>query len=41
MSNKPSQLTAGKKLRDADKLSHIPIKVIPSDRQSVLKKPAG
>mgnify|MGYP003624313707 CR=1 FL=1 len=40
MSNKPSQLTAGKKLRDADKLSHIPIKVIPSDRQSVLKKPA-
>jgi lipoic acid synthetase len=40
MSNKPSQLTAGKKLRDADKLSHIPIKVIPSDRQSVLKKPS-
>ena len=40
MSNKPSQLTAGKKLRDADKLSHIPIKVIPSDKDSVLKKPS-
>jgi lipoic acid synthetase len=39
MSNKPSQLTAGKKLRDADKLSHIPIKVILSDKQSILKKP--
>jgi len=40
MSNKPSQLTAGKKLRDADKLSHIPIKVIPSDKSTLLKKPA-
>jgi lipoic acid synthetase len=40
MSNKPSQLTAGKKLRDADKLSHIPIKVIPSDNSTVLKKPS-
>jgi len=40
MSNKPSQLTAGQKLRDADKLSHIPIKVIPSDKSTVLKKPS-
>lgn len=40
MSNKPSQLTAGRKLRDADKLSHIPIKVIPSDRNTLLKKPS-
>ncbi|MFQ3175215.1 MAG: lipoic acid synthetase [Psychromonas sp.] len=40
MSNKPSQLTAGKKLRDADKLSHIPIKVIPSNKTTLLKKPA-
>jgi len=40
MSNKPSQLTAGQKLRDADKLSHIPIKVIPSDKNTVLKKPS-
>ena len=39
MSNKPSQLTAGKKLRDADKLAHIPIKVIPSDKDNILKKP--
>lgn len=40
MSNKPSQLTAGKKLRDADKLSHIPIKVITSDKATILKKPS-
>lgn len=40
MSNKPSQLTAGKKLRDADKLSHIPIKVVPSDKSTLLKKPS-
>ncbi|PKH04287.1 lipoyl synthase [Psychromonas sp. MB-3u-54] len=40
MSNKPSQLTAGKKLRDADKLSHIPIKVVPSNKTTLLKKPA-
>jgi lipoic acid synthetase len=40
MSNKPSQLTAGKKLRDADKLSHIPIKVVPSNKSTLLKKPA-
>ena len=40
MSNKPSQLSAGEKLRDADKLSHIPIKVIPSDKSTVLKKPS-
>lgn len=40
MSNKPSRLTAGQKLRDADKLSHIPIKVIPSDKSTVLKKPS-
>ena len=40
MNNKPSQLTAGKKLRDADKLSHIPIKVVPSKKSALLKKPA-
>ncbi|MEH6453776.1 MAG: lipoyl synthase [Psychromonas sp.] len=40
MSNKPSQLTAGKKLRDGDKLSHIPIKVIPSNKSTMLKKPS-
>ncbi len=39
MSNKPRKLTAGEKLRDADKLAHIPIKVIPSDKDSILKKP--
>ncbi|ABM04732.1 lipoic acid synthetase [Psychromonas ingrahamii 37] len=40
MSNKPSQLTAGKKLRDADKMSHIPIKVVPSNKSTLLKKPS-
>lgn len=40
MINKPPQLRAGVKLRDADKLAHIPIKVIPSDRKTILKKPA-
>jgi len=40
MNTKPSQLTAGNKLRDADKMSHIPIKVIPSDKSTVLKKPS-
>jgi len=39
MSDKPRKLTAGEKLRDADKLAHIPIKVIPSDKDSILKKP--
>ena len=38
MNTKPSQLTAGNKLRDADKMSHIPIKVIPSDKNTILKK---
>ena len=40
MSNKPKKLTAGQKLRDAEKLAHIPIKVIPSDKNSILKKPS-
>lgn len=40
MDNKPTQLVAGKKLRDADKLSHIPIKVIPTDKNTILKKPS-
>ena len=40
MNTKPSQLTAGNKLRDADKMSHIPIKVIPSDKNTILKKPS-
>ena len=40
MSNKPKKLTAGQKLRDADKLAHIPIKVLPSDKDTVLKKPS-
>ena len=40
MTEKSKKLIAGEKLRDAEKLAHIPIKVIPSDRDSVLKKPA-
>lgn len=40
MNDKPRKLTAGQKLRDADKLAHIPVKVIPSDKDSVLKKPS-
>lgn len=40
MNNKPPKLTAGQKLRDADKLAHIPIKVLPSDKDSILKKPS-
>ena len=40
MTEKSTKLIAGEKLRDAEKLAHIPIKVIPSDRNSVLKKPA-
>ena len=40
MIDKPVKLTPGKKLRDAEKLAHIPIKVIPSSKDSVLKKPA-
>jgi lipoic acid synthetase len=39
MSNKPQKLVAGQKLRDAEKLAHIPIKVIPADKESMLKKP--
>ena len=40
MNDKPRKLTAGEKLRDADKLAHIPIKVIPSDKDTILKKPS-
>jgi lipoic acid synthetase len=39
MNDKPQKLTAGQKLRDAEKLAHIPIKVLPSDKESILKKP--
>lgn len=36
---KSSKLEAGVKLRDADKMSLIPIKVMPSERETMLRKP--
>ena len=39
MTVKSSRLEAGVKLRDADKMAHIPIKVVPSEREKMLRKP--
>ncbi len=39
MTNKTSRIAPGTKLRDADKLAHIPIKVVSSERESMLRKP--
>ncbi len=39
MSSRPLKLEPGVKMRDADKMSLIPIKVIPSERETMLKKP--
>mgnify|MGYP000444902433 CR=1 FL=1 len=36
---KSSQREAGVKLRDAEKLAHIPIKVVPTERETMLRKP--
>lgn len=36
---KSTRIAPGTKLRDADKLAHIPIKVVPSTRDSMLRKP--
>jgi lipoic acid synthetase len=41
MSNiKQSQFVAGEKLRDADKLAFIPVKIIASEKETTLKKPS-
>lgn len=37
--NKSARLAPGEKLRDAEKMALIPVKVIPSERSSLLKKP--
>lgn len=37
--SKSARLAPGEKLRDAEKMALIPIKVIPSDRKTMLKKP--
>ncbi|MCE2569953.1 lipoyl synthase [Motilimonas eburnea] len=37
--SKPNKPVAGVKLRDADKVSLIPVKVVPSDKATMLKKP--
>ena len=39
MSTKSSRIEPGTKLRDADKMAHIPIKVVPSERETMLRKP--
>lgn len=36
---KQSTLVAGEKLRDADKLAYIPVKVVEQDKKEVLRKP--
>lgn len=36
---KTSELEAGVKLRDADKMALIPVKVVPSERETMLRKP--
>ncbi|AZG74458.1 lipoyl synthase [Shewanella livingstonensis] len=37
--NRPERLQPGVKLRDADKVARIPIKVVPSERETMLRKP--
>lgn len=37
--NKSSRLQPGEKLRDSDKMALIPIKVIPTEREQMLRKP--
>ena len=39
MTTKSSRIAPGTKLRDADKMAHIPIKVVPSKRETMLRKP--
>ena len=40
MTTKSSQITPGTKLRDAEKMAHIPIKVMTSERETMLRKPS-
>lgn len=37
--NRPERLQPGVKLRDADKVARIPVKVVPSERDTMLRKP--
>ena len=39
MTTKSSRIAPGTKLRDAEKMAHIPIKVVPSERETMLRKP--
>jgi len=39
MTTKSSRIAPGTKLRDAEKMAHIPIKVVPSTRETMLRKP--
>jgi len=39
MTTKSSRIEAGTKLRDAEKMAHIPIKVVTSERETMLRKP--
>jgi lipoic acid synthetase len=39
MTTKSSRIEAGTKLRDADKMAHIPIKVVTSEKETMLRKP--
>ncbi|WP_028110483.1 lipoyl synthase [Ferrimonas futtsuensis] len=39
MSERPQRLVPGVKLRDAEKVARIPVKVVPTDRQEMLRKP--
>ncbi len=39
MTERPERLQAGVKLRDADKVARIPVKVMPTEREEMLRKP--
>jgi lipoic acid synthetase len=39
MTIKSSRIAPGTKLRDAEKMAHIPIKIVPSERETMLRKP--
>ncbi|WP_163936917.1 lipoyl synthase [Paraferrimonas sp. SM1919] len=40
MSDRPERLQPGVKLRDADKVARIPVKVVPTEKEDMLRKPS-
>ena len=39
MTTKTTRVIPGTKMRDAEKMAHIPIQIVPSERETMLRKP--